>query len=280
MADLLFEAGLEEIPARMIAAAEAELTERVVELLRRERLLRDEHEVHSYSTPRRLAVQVNGVLARQPDARRETTGPAWSVAFRMGNRRRPAQAFARKAGVAVEALEKISTPKGEYVSANVLHRGREASEVLGDLLAAELAASLLAEEHVLEAAEAGAFCAAGALDGGAAGSRDPAGGICRRAGSESDVGTPHSARRRACDHRSPRRLSGAAGGGEGDGGCEVAATTASAKALDLETRSVPGGPLAGGHGAGRDGDTPDGVAVSGAGELPIPNISSCRKKYW
>ncbi|MGB9028917.1 MAG: glycine--tRNA ligase subunit beta, partial [Acidobacteriaceae bacterium] len=64
MADLLFEAGLEEIPARMIAAAEAELTERVVELLRRERLLKDEHEVHSYSTPRRLAVQVNGVLAR------------------------------------------------------------------------------------------------------------------------------------------------------------------------------------------------------------------------
>jgi glycyl-tRNA synthetase beta chain len=140
MADLLFEAGLEEIPARMIAAAEAELTERVVELLRRERLLRDEHEVHSYSTPRRLAVQVNGVLARQPDARRETTGPAWSVAFKDGQPTAAAQAFARKAGVAVEALEKISTPKGEYVSANVLHRGREASEVLGDLLAAELAA--------------------------------------------------------------------------------------------------------------------------------------------
>ncbi|MGA7349515.1 MAG: glycine--tRNA ligase subunit beta, partial [Acidobacteriaceae bacterium] len=140
MADLLFEAGLEEIPARMIAAAEAELTERVVELLRRERLLEDEHEVHSYSTPRRLAVQVNGVLARQPDARRETTGPAWGVAFKDGQPTAAAQAFARKAGVGVEALEKISTPKGEYVSANVLHRGREASEVLGDLLGAELAA--------------------------------------------------------------------------------------------------------------------------------------------
>ena len=140
MADLLFEAGLEEIPARMIAAAEAELTERVVELLRRERLLKEEHEIHSYSTPRRLAVQVNGVLARQPDARRETTGPAWSVAFKDGQPTAAAQAFARKAGVGVEALEKISTPKGEYVSANVPHRGREASEVLGDLLAAELAA--------------------------------------------------------------------------------------------------------------------------------------------
>jgi len=37
MASLLFEAGMEEIPARMIGPAEAELTERVVELLRRER---------------------------------------------------------------------------------------------------------------------------------------------------------------------------------------------------------------------------------------------------
>jgi glycyl-tRNA synthetase beta chain len=140
MADLLFEAGLEEIPARMIAAAEAELTERVVELLRRERLLGEDHEVHSYSTPRRLAVQVNGVLKRQPDARREMTGPAWSVAFKDGQPTAAAQAFARKAGVEVAALEKVSTAKGEYVAANVLHRGREASAVLGDLLAAELAA--------------------------------------------------------------------------------------------------------------------------------------------
>jgi glycyl-tRNA synthetase beta chain len=74
MASLLFEAGMEEIPARMIGPAEAELTERVVELLRRERLLAEEHEVHSYSTPRRLAVQVNGVLAEQPDATQEMTG--------------------------------------------------------------------------------------------------------------------------------------------------------------------------------------------------------------
>lgn len=140
MADLLFEAGMEEIPARMIAAAEAELTERVVELLRRERLLADAHEVHSYSTPRRLAVEVKGVLARQPDATREMTGPAWSVAFKEGQATAAGQAFARKAGVDVAALEKISTPKGEYVAAKSLQKGRGATEVLSDMLAAELAA--------------------------------------------------------------------------------------------------------------------------------------------
>ena len=40
MADFLFEIGLEEIPARMIAGAEAELQRRVVAMLARERLLR------------------------------------------------------------------------------------------------------------------------------------------------------------------------------------------------------------------------------------------------
>jgi glycyl-tRNA synthetase beta chain len=140
MASLLFEAGMEEIPARMIGPAEAELTERVVELLRRERLLAEEHEVHSYSTPRRLAVQVNGVLAEQPDATQEMTGPSWSVAFKDGQPTAAAQAFARKAGVDLSALKKVTMPKGDYVAATAVHRGRDAAAVLGDFLAAELAA--------------------------------------------------------------------------------------------------------------------------------------------
>ena len=56
MADFLLEIGLEEVPARMIAGAEAELGRRVTELLTRERLLADDAKVTSYSTPRRLAV--------------------------------------------------------------------------------------------------------------------------------------------------------------------------------------------------------------------------------
>lgn len=140
MPNLLFEAGMEEIPARMIPAAETELTERVMDLLRRERLLAEDHEVHHYSTPRRLAVLVNGVLARQPDATQEMTGPSWSVAFKEGQPTPAAQAFARKAGIEVAALKKVTTPKGDYVAATAVHRGRDAAEVLGNLLAAELAA--------------------------------------------------------------------------------------------------------------------------------------------
>ena len=61
MADFLLEIGLEEVPARMIAGAEAELGKRVTELLKRERLMVNGAKVATYSTPRRLAVLAEGV---------------------------------------------------------------------------------------------------------------------------------------------------------------------------------------------------------------------------
>ncbi|HUA97072.1 MAG TPA: glycine--tRNA ligase subunit beta [Terracidiphilus sp.] len=140
MSDFLLEIGLEEVPARMIAAAEAELGRRVNELLARERLLAPEAKLTTYSTPRRLAVLVEGVLAAQADMEEKLTGPSWKVAFKDGAPTAAAEAFAKKAGVAVAALEKVETPKGEYVGATVKRKGRAATE----LLAAELPKDVLA----------------------------------------------------------------------------------------------------------------------------------------
>ena len=67
MADFLLEIGLEEVPARMIAGAEAELGKRVSDLLKRERLLGEDAKITTYSTPRRLAVLAEGVRAKQAD---------------------------------------------------------------------------------------------------------------------------------------------------------------------------------------------------------------------
>jgi len=67
MADFLLEIGLEEVPARMIAAAEAELGKRVGELLKRERLVAENAKVTTFSTPRRSAVLAEGVEAKQAD---------------------------------------------------------------------------------------------------------------------------------------------------------------------------------------------------------------------
>src|SRR5271156_1867697 len=120
MPELLLELGLEEIPARMIAAAEAELARRVEAVLTRQRLLAAPGAtVTSYSSPRRLAVRVEGVLAQQLDLQEQLTGPSWKAAFPQGQPGPAAQAFAKKAGVAVTALEKITTAKGEYAAATV-----------------------------------------------------------------------------------------------------------------------------------------------------------------
>jgi len=138
MADFLLEIGLEEIPARMIAGAEAELGKRVQELLTRERLLDDAATVKTYSTPRRLAVLVEGVRAAQADVEEKLTGPSWSVAFKDGAATKAAEAFAKKAGVDVSALEKVTTAKGEYVGATVKRAGKAAAEIFASELPKEV----------------------------------------------------------------------------------------------------------------------------------------------
>jgi glycyl-tRNA synthetase beta chain len=138
MADFLFELGLEEIPARMIAGAEAELGRRVNELLTRERLLADGAKLTTYSTPRRLAVLVEDVLPSQADTEEKLTGPSWKVAFKDGAPTKAAEAFAAKAGVPVASLVKITNAKGEYVGATVKRLGRAASELLATELPKEV----------------------------------------------------------------------------------------------------------------------------------------------
>jgi len=138
MADFLLEIGLEEVPARMIAGAEAELGRRVNDLLTRERLLGPVGKVTTYSTPRRLSVMVDGVMESQADTEEKLTGPSWKVAFNDGVATGAAAAFAKKAGVAVAELEKVTTAKGEYVGATVKRAGKAASELLTSELPKEV----------------------------------------------------------------------------------------------------------------------------------------------
>src|SRR5579862_9482637 len=138
MSDFLLEIGLEEVPARMIAGAEAELGKRVRDLLSRERLLAEGSsggaKVTTYSTPRRLAVMAEGVLEKQADTEEQLTGPSWKVAFKDGAPTPAAEAFAKKAGVAVGDLKKVETPKGEYVGATMKRAGRTVQEILASEL--------------------------------------------------------------------------------------------------------------------------------------------------
>jgi glycyl-tRNA synthetase beta chain len=138
MAEFLFEIGLEEVPARMIAGAQAELEQRVVKMLERERLVASGVESKSFATPRRLAVWVKDVAARQEDVAEELVGPSVKVAYKDGVATPAALAFAKKAGVAVEALKTVTNAKGEYLAATVVKAGRVAAEVIAAELPKEL----------------------------------------------------------------------------------------------------------------------------------------------
>ena len=137
MPDFLLEIGCEEIPARMMDAGAQELRDRVSKLLERERLA-PRGAVTQFDTPRRLAVLAAGIPQAQPDVTEQITGPSVNVAYKDGKPTPAAEAFAKKAGVDVSQLERVTTPKGEYLSAKVTRKGRAASEILAELLPKEI----------------------------------------------------------------------------------------------------------------------------------------------
>ncbi len=124
----------------MIASAEAELARRVTALLERERLIATGTTVKSFSTPRRLAILVSEVAAKQEDLSEDLQGPSAKIAYKDGIATPAAHAFAKKAEVAIEALRTIVTAKGEYLAATSLKPGRPAAEVIAEGLPKELAA--------------------------------------------------------------------------------------------------------------------------------------------
>jgi len=138
MPDFLLEIGCEEIPARMMDAAETDLGVRLAKFLLDQRLLPAGASVPTMSTPRRLTAWANGISAAQPDVVEQLTGPSLNVAFKDGQPTSAAHAFARRAGVEVSQLGKVTTPKGEYLSAKVTKKGRDASDILAGLLPKEL----------------------------------------------------------------------------------------------------------------------------------------------
>jgi glycyl-tRNA synthetase beta chain len=151
MAEFLYEIGLEEVPARMIAGAQAELQRRVVAMLERERLVAAGVGSKSFSTPRRLAVWVADVASRQKEVAEEIVGPAVKIAYKDGAPTAAAMAFAKKAGVDVAALKTVTTAKGEYIAATSVKAGRAAAEVIAEELPKELAGIYWAKNMVWRA---------------------------------------------------------------------------------------------------------------------------------
>ncbi len=131
--ELLLEIGCEEIPARFIPRALADLRTKAAKALKDLRL---EHgEIVTAGTPRRLALSVRGVASLQPELVREVTGPARAVAYGPdGALTKAGLGFARSQGADPGAMTVKKTAKGEYVSVVRKEEGREAAAILEEEL--------------------------------------------------------------------------------------------------------------------------------------------------
>jgi len=136
-ADFLVEIGTEELPPKALKSLMVAFGQNMEEGLARERL---PHEgLSTYASPRRLAVLARNLASSQDDRQFEQKGPPVSVSFDADGDPTPAaRAFAAKCGVAVEALGRAKSGKGEWLAFQSVEAGRSAAELLPAIVAGAL----------------------------------------------------------------------------------------------------------------------------------------------
>ncbi|WP_170523135.1 glycine--tRNA ligase subunit beta [Ruegeria arenilitoris] len=127
MPDLLIELFSEEIPARMQTRAGEDLKNRITDGLV-EAGLTYAH-AHALTTPRRLTLAVEGLLAESPTIREERKGP------KVGAPDKAIEGFLRGAGISRDQLEERDTPKGAVYFATIEKPGRPAAGIVAEVLA-------------------------------------------------------------------------------------------------------------------------------------------------
>jgi glycyl-tRNA synthetase beta chain len=132
--ELLLEIGVEELPASWLPSLTAQLKERFAARLA-EQGLPAKAAVEAFATPRRLTACQSELTDRQEDRNETLMGPPVSAAFDAeGHPTNAGLGFARKLGVDFDAIERKTTPKGEYLSYVRHIRGRATVDVLPDVL--------------------------------------------------------------------------------------------------------------------------------------------------
>ncbi|KQL48979.1 glycine-tRNA synthetase subunit beta [Brevibacillus choshinensis] len=130
--DLLLEVGLEEMPARFVASAAAQLKEKVEKWLAAERIPFEQ--ITSMESPRRFAVLIDGLAEKQPDRNDEAKGPARKIAQDdAGNWSKAALGFARSNGVEPDQLYFKDVNGVEYVHARKSEVGKATKDLLPQL---------------------------------------------------------------------------------------------------------------------------------------------------
>lgn len=127
MPDLLLELFSEEIPARMQRQAAENLKKLVTDALVNGGLVYEG--AKAFVTPRRLALSIHGLPAKQPDLKEEKKGP------RVGAPEGAIQGFLKAAGLQSISEAKVQNDKkGDFYIAITEKKGRATTEVIAELV--------------------------------------------------------------------------------------------------------------------------------------------------
>ena len=127
MPDLLIEFLSEEIPARMQARAAEDLRKMITDRLVAAGLVYEG--AKAFATPRRLALSVHGIPARQPDIKDERKGP------KVGAPEQAIAGFLKAAGLKSIGEAKVQADKkGDFYVAVIEKAGKPAIDVIAEML--------------------------------------------------------------------------------------------------------------------------------------------------
>ena len=131
--DLLFEIGIEEIPARFMEPALKQLRELAADGLQQAGL--EYADMQVYGTPRRIALLVKDLAEMQPDSQQESKGPALKAAFdAAGQPTKALLGFCRGQGIEPDAVLQKEIKGVQYVYAVKHIQGRPTAELLPAML--------------------------------------------------------------------------------------------------------------------------------------------------
>ncbi|MDE9493976.1 glycine--tRNA ligase subunit beta [Xenorhabdus bovienii] len=133
----LVEIGTEELPPKALRSLVESFAANFEAELKNANL--GHGEISWFAAPRRLALKVANLAVAQADREVEKRGPAIAQAFDTeGKPTKAAEGWARGCGITVDQAERMVTDKGEWLLYRAQVKGREAKELLADMVSSSL----------------------------------------------------------------------------------------------------------------------------------------------
>lgn len=142
--DLLFELGTEELPPTALLTLRDSLRAQVTDRLDQAGL--QHGEINAFAAPRRLALLIRSLDAKQADKSIEKRGPAVAAAYNPdGSPSKAAEGFARSCSTSVDQLDILKTDKGEWLCFKQHVKGAATAELIPEIITRSLGALPIAK---------------------------------------------------------------------------------------------------------------------------------------